>query len=397
MARVKLTQQYVNNPPPVPAGKAKVEHCDNAHPGLIFEQRAVNRNWGTFRMRYKNSGQKMVHITLGRSCTLTYAEAVKKWKILSAQVQLGADPQAEMQKRRKTITWAQYMETLYMPHVKAHLRSYKNLVSLNKIYVEPIIGHLPLTKITLETAQKLHRDMISVHGNSPASADHLAKFLRQAMNYAVRLDLLTSSPVSKIQMFNVDNREERLMSDKELQSLMAALDRNKNLMAKSVIRFLLLTGCRVSEALHARNSDVDFKGRSLVIQATNSKSKRRRSIPLNDEAIQLLKKLDTAKRSEWLFCSSRGDGNQRLTTIDKAWQKIRKDANLEHIRCHDLRHMAASMILNSGHSLYIVQQILGHSDPSVTQRYAHLSTATLQDAANSVGTYLNKALDKTGK
>jgi site-specific recombinase XerD len=58
--------------------------------------------------------------------------------------------------------------------------------------------------------------------------------------------------------------------------------------------------------------------------------------------------------------------------------------------------MAASAILNSGHSLYVVQKILGHSDPSVTQRYAHLSTATLQDAANSISTYLDKALEKTG-
>jgi site-specific recombinase XerD len=58
--------------------------------------------------------------------------------------------------------------------------------------------------------------------------------------------------------------------------------------------------------------------------------------------------------------------------------------------------MAASAILNSGHSLYVVQKILGHSDPSVTQRYAHLSTATLQDAANSIGTYLDKALEKSG-
>ena len=45
--------------------------------------------------------------------------------------------------------------------------------------------------------------------------------------------------------------------------------------------------------------------------------------------------------------------------------------------------------------LYEVQQILGHSDSKVTERYAHLSTATLQDAANSVGTYLDKALNST--
>jgi site-specific recombinase XerD len=52
------------------------------------------------------------------------------------------------------------------------------------------------------------------------------------------------------------------------------------------------------------------------------------------------------------------------------------------------------MLVNSGRTLYEVQQILGHSDSKVTERYAHLSTATLQDAANSVGDYLDKALEK---
>ena len=74
----------------------------------------------------------------------------------------------------------------------------------------------------------------------------------------------------------------------------------------------------------------------------------------------------------------------------------RKEANLDHIRLHDLRHQFASHLVNSGRTLYEVQQILGHSDPSVTQRYAHLSTATLQDAADSANAYLEDALDKTG-
>jgi site-specific recombinase XerD len=96
-----------------------------------------------------------------------------------------------------------------------------------------------------------------------------------------------------------------------------------------------------------------------------------------------------------LFTSSIGDGNQRMTSINKVWQKIRQDADLSWLRLHDLRHNYASMLVNSGRTLYEVQQILGHSDSKVTERYAHLSTATLQDAANSVGTYLDKALDKT--
>ena len=53
------------------------------------------------------------------------------------------------------------------------------------------------------------------------------------------------------------------------------------------------------------------------------------------------------------------------------------------IRAHDLRHGFASMLVSGGRSLYEVQQILGHSDPKITMRYAHLSSKTLQEAANA--------------
>jgi hypothetical protein len=53
------------------------------------------------------------------------------------------------------------------------------------------------------------------------------------------------------------------------------------------------------------------------------------------------------------------------------------------LRIHDLRHSFASLLVSGGRSLYEVQQILGHSDPKVTMRYAHLSAKALQAAANT--------------
>jgi integrase len=57
-----------------------------------------------------------------------------------------------------------------------------------------------------------------------------------------------------------------------------------------------------------------------------------------------------------------------MTTISKVWQQIRQDAGLPWLRQHDLRHNFASMLVNSGRTLYEVQQILGHSDSKVTER-----------------------------
>lgn len=68
----------------------------------------------------------------------------------------------------------------------------------------------------------------------------------------------------------------------------------------------------------------------------------------------------------------------------KSWQTARKRVGLGDVRVHDLRHSFASFLVNAGRSLYEVQKILGHSQISTTQRYAHLSQDTLIEAANAV-------------
>lgn len=64
------------------------------------------------------------------------------------------------------------------------------------------------------------------------------------------------------------------------------------------------------------------------------------------------------------------------------------------MRIHDLRHSFASFLVNSGRTLYEVQQILGHSQSIVTERYAHLSTKTLQDASNSASVIIQGAMQQ---
>jgi integrase len=109
-------------------------------------------------------------------------------------------------------------------------------------------------------------------------------------------------------------------------------------------------------------------------------------------AIAALK--DNTGDTGYVFRSPRGDGEQPYNNIHKSWYRIRNKAGLPHLRAHDLRHSHASLLINSGRSLYEVQKILGHSTPIMTQRYAHLSTKTLQEASNAAGDAIQAAMDK---
>ena len=163
-------------------------------------------------------------------------------------------------------------------------------------------------------------------------------------------------------------------------------------MVGSVCLFLLSTGARLNEALSARWEHFDLDRRNWTIPAEFSKSRKIRSIPLNDQALSILENLGTREKYDHLFIGRRG---KPLTTIHKVWTRLRASAGLPHLRIHDLRHQYASFLINQGRTLYEVQQILGHSDPSVTQRYAHLSTKSLQAAADSASEAIGSAVPES--
>jgi integrase len=179
------------------------------------------------------------------------------------------------------------------------------------------------------------------------------------------------------------------MSPEELERLLTVLRTDGNRPVCLVALMALATGMRLSEVTSARWSDVNRQARTLRIAAATSKSKRIRSVPLNDSAIEVLDQLGTEGQSEYLFVS--GKTGAHLSNIHKVWDRLRKKAELPHLRLHDLRHQYASFLVNSGRSLYEVQKILGHSSHSVTERYAHLSSKSLMDAANTASVMIKGA------
>ncbi len=151
--------------------------------------------------------------------------------------------------------------------------------------------------------------------------------------------------------------------------------------ASYILLFLLSTGARLNEARQAKWEQVDLEKGVWRIPATNSKSKKTRAVPLNASAMWVLGQLWTRQgRHPYLFVNEAT--NRPFVTITRAWYRLREKAGIQSLRIHDLRHSFASFLVNGGRSLYEVQQILGHSDPKVTMRYAHLSTKALQEAAN---------------
>lgn len=388
MAIVHLTQKFIDSKLQCPPGKKRAELCDKDLPGLYVEVRQLSPGQGTYYLRYKNPSGKTSHQKIGTTAEMTLSEARKKAKELKAEIALGADPIAERKARKAIPTFSEFMEQQYLPYAQAHKRSWKSDETYYRLRLKRVFGELKLDRISRHQIQTFHTSLREEEGLSAAYSNHHVKLMKHAINLAVSWEILEKNPATRIPLFFEDNKVENYMDEEELERLLNVLRTNRHRRVCLIAMYLLSTGARLNEALQATWDQVDRRNRLWRIPARNSKSKRVRSVPLNDSALYVLDQLGTEESYEYLFVNPRT--KRPFVSIHKVWGELRNEAGLPHLRIHDLRHQYASFLVNAGHSLYTVQQALGHSDPKVTQRYSHLSTRSLREASDSASVLVNR-------
>ena len=398
MPVIKLTQAMFPEALRCPAGINRLELCDADCPGLYIEVRATASGQGTFYFRYKDDSKKTCHKRIGSTDDLTLADARKQAKVIKGEIASGINPKGETAK--VMLTYGAFFTDHYLPYVTPRKRSWKRDEELFRLRIQAKFGETKLDAITRQEIQSFHTALLA-EGLAPASCDHHVKLIRQSLNLAIEWDLLKINPAAKVPLFSVDNKVEHYLNEAELAKLLAVLrDPDRPIAVCQIALFLLSTGARLNEALQAKWCQIDRQTRVWRIPAAVSKSGKIRVVPLNDSALEVLAELKTEGKFEHLFVNTRiskktgkevGTGKP-YTTIMKVWSRLRLKAGLPHFRIHDLRHQYASFLVNAGRTLYEVQQVLGHSDPKVTQRYAHLSTKSLQDAANSASIMIQRGM-----
>lgn len=378
----QLTQTIMNNLPRCPDGKSRIELCDTIVIGLYVEVRATSSGIGTYYLRYKNEDGKTCHQKLGITTQVKLADVKERALQLKAEISNGKDPKEETLKRKSIPTFSAFFEDKYLPFAKQHKRTWSNDEQMYNTHLNEVFGHLKLTAIKREAAQKFHSGL-KQQGLTGSTCDHYLKLMRHALNLAVDWDIIESNQLARVKLFRECNQIERYMNDTELASLLNVLHTDENRPVSNLALFLLATGARNNEARQAKWEYIDVVNRLWRIPAVNSKSKKIRTVPLNDAALDVLASVNTQDDFEYVFVNL--SSGKPYACVKKTWHRLRANAGLPTLRLHDLRHQYASMLVNAGRSLYEVQQILGHSDPKVTTRYAHLAPSTLQAAATAAG------------
>jgi len=145
-------------------------------------------------------------------------------------------------------------------------------------------------------------------------------------------------------------------------------------------QFSLATGLRESNVTGLQWKDIDLLKRHTLVHPDQSKTKKSIPVPLNQEAIDLIKK-QIGKHPIYVFTYK----NNPITRCNNhAWRKALLRANIKDFRWHDLRHTWASWHVQNGTSLHELQQLGGWANFEMVLRYAHLSSQHLQVAAERV-------------
>lgn len=194
---------------------------------------------------------------------------------------------------------------------------------------------------------------------SPATIKNRISYLRAACRWGwKRHRLAESDPGARVVAPTVSNRRETTIDRRQMIGLARACPHRG---VRALIRIAFYSGMRVAEIQRAER-----RGEFFVLADT--KNGEPRIIPMHP-AILTAARVPMPRRSE----------------IDYYWPMARVACGLEHVRLHDLRHSAASAMVNAGIDLATVGAVLGHKSAASTKRYSHWATARLADAVGKIG------------
>jgi len=340
-------------------------------------------------------------LTVGKVPLVTPKRAREKAKVALGAAADGRDPKGALRvdDGESTPTLRAYVDDTYSGWIIANRKTGAELVQRIKACFFADFGETPLDRITLWNAEKWRKARIH-QGRTVGTINKDLKTLKAALERAVEWELVEKNPLAKLK----PGKEDRLgvvryLSPDEEQRLRDALAgrdaalragreranewrRRRGVDVKPalgtypdhltpLVLVAINTGLRQGELFNLTWSDVDLDRGSLTVRGSGAKSGTTRHVPLNAEARAVLKAWREQTAGEVLVFESPKGG--RLDNVQTSWERLVKAAGISAFRFHDTRHHFASRLVMAGVDLNTVRELLGHSDLTMTLRYAHLA------------------------
>jgi integrase len=242
---------------------------------------------------------------------------------------------------------------------------------------------VPLSGVSKLLIQDFIRERLKTI--KPVSVNRDLRTLRSAFNHALSWNLIESNPFSRFPLLKIPEAPPLFFTPVEFALLASTLRyKNHNLIA-NIASMGVYTGLRRGELLSLEWKNVSFANSSIKVVSSDSykvKGGKVRSVPIIKSAEIILRKYYREGYDGLVF----GDGSHRFA--EQVTRMIKRTVIAcglnKKLHFHSLRHTYASWLVQRGVSLYIVQKLLGHSSPSMTQIYSHLSPDDLGQYARLI-------------
>ena len=372
-----------------------------------IRKRADGRWEGRYTAGYDPAtGKRVIKNVLGK----TQAEVKAKLKAAVEQAQqvdvIRADDYT-------VATWLRTWYELYSkPNVRPSTANYYHR-SIEQ-HVIPRIGGIKLSQLTSRDIQKLYHDLqengrlrevqrAKKPGLSNATVRGIHMMLHNALDRAVKERLILRNPTEDCIIPKIEKQEMKILHPEDMSAYLQAADNHGVL---PMFYLELVSGVRKGELVALLWDDLDPASRTISVskqaavrngEITISRPKtetsvRRISIP--QEAVELLlQEHEKHPDNPYMFPSPKTGEMYYPDSVVNLHKKLLKDAGLEHIRFHDLRHTFATMALQNGVDVKTVSSMLGHYDAGFTLRtYTHATRQAQDEAAEKMGSFMTQMM-----
>ncbi|HGU6173228.1 TPA: tyrosine-type recombinase/integrase [Escherichia coli] len=300
------------------------------------------------------------------------------------------------------ITVGEWIETWLNTYKKMDLR--QNTWEIYKInfetHIKSALGAMYLQQLRAEHIQNLYQQKLE-EGKSPATIHKIHDIIRGALKQAVKNKLILHNPAEAVVLPKRKQKEIKVLTKEQQEKFLKVLEEDR---LGAAFLTLLMTGIRRSELLALTWEDIDFQKKTITItkglvytkekglvveEPKTEKSKRTIPIPnmllqyLRRHQIKMLEEGNYAKDKP-VFCSQNGTYiNPR--NLNRKYYELCKKAEIEDVNLHALRHTFATMLLEAGVNLKVVQELLGHTRISTTADiYSHVAPEIKRNAVQKI-------------